>query len=422
MKLLVEVSQGIGNCVQGTPLCHALWLLGHEVDLFINCKPAQADAVAEMWRDWPVLGQVFTRRQQLRARDYDFGVTCYGRHLLLKLFPPGLAMAVVRTATLGQSETEANVEIARMLGYSGDTPPSHAGKSDRDFALPPRSITVHAGCAVWAPEKRWPHWPQVCQRLKQQGWNPVLVGTPDDRSPERWEDAYTNYFNLTLRDLNALLSQAVAHLGNDSGVGHLAAAAGLPGLILYGPTSPVKNAPNGRGMATLAAPRQAGEEHELTAKQPVPIARLPLEDVWSHVCRVLVDPRRETARNLPSRAPDSPQTRLLCLDRLAAMRTVAPAGGTFAPGPASINSRGPAYDELEHAYTRFCAENALLAGSGRRARGEMIRLAGQRQLQLAAAVDRSGGKKAKHTVQVHARDALRAGLWLAGAWQFLRGL
>ena len=26
MKLLVEISQGLGNCVQGTPLLHALWL------------------------------------------------------------------------------------------------------------------------------------------------------------------------------------------------------------------------------------------------------------------------------------------------------------------------------------------------------------------------------------------------------------
>lgn len=422
MKLLVEVSQGIGNCVQGTPLCHALWLLGHEVDLFINCKPAQADAVAAMWRDWPVLGKVFTRRQQLRVRDYDFGVSCYGRHLLLKLFAPGLAMAVVRTATLGQSETEANVEVARMLGYAADTPPSHVGKSDRDFALPARSITVHAGCAVWAPEKRWPHWPQLCQRLQAQGWNPVLVGTPDDRSPQGWEDAYTNYFQLSLRDLNALLSQASAHLGNDSGVGHLAAAAGLGGLILYGPTSPVKNAPNGRGMATLAAPRQHGQEHELTARQPVPIATLPLEDVWAEVTRVLAQARHEPPRNLPQRAQDSPQARLAFLPALAAMATVPPAQGAFAPGPASINSRGAVYDELEHAYTRLCAENALLAGTGRRTRGQMIRLAGQHHLQLAAAVDRTGGKKVRHTVQVHARDAMRAGLWLGGAWQFVRAL
>ncbi|MCC6466008.1 MAG: hypothetical protein IT463_11775, partial [Planctomycetes bacterium] len=213
MKVLVEVSQGIGNCVQGTPTCHALWLSGHEVDLFVHRRDCGAEPVADLWHDWPVLGRVLTRRDQLHVRSYDFAVSCYGKHLLQQLFPPGLCVSVVRTAALYQSETEANMQVARWLGYSGDTPPCHVGRSARRFDLGPRAITVHAGCAHFAQEKRWPHWDEVCRRLKADGWRVVVVGTPSDRSSENWEQAYDSFFDLGLRDLNALLQEATAHFG-----------------------------------------------------------------------------------------------------------------------------------------------------------------------------------------------------------------
>lgn len=309
MKLLVEVSQGLGNCVQGTPLCHALWLMGHEIDLFVNRDQGEAQIAADLWRKWPVVSRVFAHRREIRVSDYDFGISAYGRKLTQRLFAPGLSLCVMQSAVKKQSETEANVELARFLGYAGATPRCYVGQSERKFNLPKNSITIHAGCSWFAPEKRWPHWSQICTRLRAEGLNVVLVGTSSDRSPDRWEDGFTSYFDLSVLDLNALLSEATAHFGNDSGVGHLAAAVGLPGVILFGPTNPVKNAPNSRVMLPLVAPKLEGEEHEQNAGKPVPIDRLSVQQVWESISRVLLNPQRDPDRGLPARINDSPDAR-----------------------------------------------------------------------------------------------------------------
>ncbi|MCC6573975.1 MAG: hypothetical protein IT462_09290 [Planctomycetes bacterium] len=404
MKLLVEVSQGIGNCVQGTPLCHALWLLGHDVDLFVNQPQKAVKLTAEMWRNWPVVGRVWTHRSQFKVRDYDFAVVAYGRKLMQLLFPPGLSLCLRPSAVLNQSESDANVGLARALGYTGDTPTCFAGASGRDFKLPAGAITVHAGCAWFAPEKRWPHWKQVCESLRAEGRHVVIVGTQSDRSPERWEDAYANYFDLSLIDLNALLRQASAHFGNDSGVGHLAAAAGLPGVIVFGPTSPVKNHPNSRVITALAAPAHEGEEHDLVATKPVPIGRLPFEEVWAAIARVLKDPRRDPPRNLPERAQDSAAAREQVLRAIKVEE--------------EADSR---YLKLEGDYARLCATNALSIGNGV-ARDEMIRRAGAMQLELFEAKLAEGGKKARHKARAHARDAMRGGYLFRGLLSYLRAL
>jgi heptosyltransferase-3 len=51
--------------------------------------------------------------------------------------------------------------------------------------------------------------------------------------------------NLPVRLLGALLSRAGLYIGNDSGVTHLAAAAGAPTVALFGPTDPATWSPVG---------------------------------------------------------------------------------------------------------------------------------------------------------------------------------
>lgn len=116
-------------------------------------------------------------------------------------------------------------------------------------------------------------------------------------------------FGMTLPELAAALKHAGAYLGNDSGVGHLACAAGLPGLMLFGPSNPVKNAPNSRVMKTLIAPAEDGEHRDPGAARPVDISRLGVDDVWSKVLRLLDSPARDPARDLPPRLIDGPDLR-----------------------------------------------------------------------------------------------------------------
>ena len=60
--------------------------------------------------------------------------------------------------------------------------------------------------------------------------------------------------------VHAALARCAAFIGNDSGLGHLAAAAGIPALALFGPTDPARYAP--WGGETIRAPD--GDLHNLS--------------------------------------------------------------------------------------------------------------------------------------------------------------
>jgi ADP-heptose:LPS heptosyltransferase len=71
-------------------------------------------------------------------------------------------------------------------------------------------------------------------------------------------------FNLPLAHLARLLSHCIGFVGHDSGISHLAAAAGLPGLVLWGPTSAAVWCPRSPDMTILYDP--AGLEHLTVAR------------------------------------------------------------------------------------------------------------------------------------------------------------
>jgi ADP-heptose:LPS heptosyltransferase len=57
--------------------------------------------------------------------------------------------------------------------------------------------------------------------------------------------------DLPVRHLGALLAHAGLCIANDTGVAHLAAAAGVPTLALFGPTDPTTWAPVGPRVETV---------------------------------------------------------------------------------------------------------------------------------------------------------------------------
>ena len=106
--------------------------------------------------------------------------------------------------------------------------------------LPPYAV-LHPFAS--APEKAWPleNFVSVATRLRAQGLQPVIVAGPaDDDSPF---DAFEVYRNASLREVKNLMSGAALFLGNDSGPAHIAAAFGVPVVVLFGPSNPVTWSP-----------------------------------------------------------------------------------------------------------------------------------------------------------------------------------
>ena len=71
----------------------------------------------------------------------------------------------------------------------------------------------------------------------------IVGGESDSRQLSRMKlagsaERQTILEGLSLPVLGAVLSQCALFVGHDSGISHLAAAAGIPCLLLFGPTNP----------------------------------------------------------------------------------------------------------------------------------------------------------------------------------------
>jgi ADP-heptose:LPS heptosyltransferase len=113
-----------------------------------------------------------------------------------------------------------------------------------------RPAFLHPGAgASW---KRWPaqNFALLAAALLERGYDPVLIEGPADRDAvaqvqERVTRCLPVVRERSVRELAALLSQEALFVGNDSGVTHLAAAAGALTLALFGPTDPASWRPLG---------------------------------------------------------------------------------------------------------------------------------------------------------------------------------
>ena len=153
------------------------------------------------------------------------------------------------------------LQAARYIG-------AEASEQDVRFALKPTDSTKqsvrallpeNAFCALvpgarWET-KKWPlhHFRQLARVIQDEhGLAVVIVGSPDEKElgervvTEIEGDVHNLAGRTSLPQLLAVLSEAKAVVSNDSGPMHLAAAAGVPTVSFFGPTSPERIAPWGQ--------------------------------------------------------------------------------------------------------------------------------------------------------------------------------
>lgn len=132
-------------------------------------------------------------------------------------------------------------------------------------------IAIHPGSG--SETKNWPieNWIDLGERVQEsQNTLVVIGGEADARQTAQLRSLWKNKsvlfaVNLPLPHLAAILQNAI-FIGHDSGISHLAAAAGANCLLLFGPTNSAVWAPANKNVKVLRAPE--GE-----------LAKLPLLDV-----------------------------------------------------------------------------------------------------------------------------------------------
>ena len=125
-------------------------------------------------------------------------------------------------------------------------------------------LAIHPGSG--APRKSWifARWaeagPELARLLRPGEFLEVISGEAEEEwigeLLGQWRGLPLRHHRfLPLGKLADLLAGCRAYLGHDTGVSHLAAACGIPCLLLFGPTNPGIWAPRNPGVRVLRAPR-----------------------------------------------------------------------------------------------------------------------------------------------------------------------
>src|SRR5579872_1907940 len=105
----------------------------------------------------------------------------------------------------------------------------------------PPYVVIHPFAAT--PEKTWPaeRFVAVAEQTQDAGLQPMIVAGPaDDAAPF---SKFQVLHNAPLAEVKRLMAGADLFIGNDSGPAHVAAAFGIPVVVLFGPSDPLTWAP-----------------------------------------------------------------------------------------------------------------------------------------------------------------------------------
>jgi len=124
--------------------------------------------------------------------------------------------------------------------------------------------TKTASCAIMHPvaaslAKTWPadRFLQVAQWLESSGMEVAIIGgAADDLSPFRGLRILSG---APLSEIKSLMASALLFVGNDSGPAHMAAAFGVPSVVLFGGSDPDVWGPWQTPSEVLAAPGNISE-------------------------------------------------------------------------------------------------------------------------------------------------------------------
>lgn len=94
-----------------------------------------------------------------------------------------------------------------------------------------------------APEKAWPaeRFVAIARQLQQSELEPAFLSGPGDDAHPFSE--FRVFHNAPLSEVKSIVAGAHLFIGNDSGPAHIAAAFGIPVVVLFGPSNPVTWAP-----------------------------------------------------------------------------------------------------------------------------------------------------------------------------------
>ncbi len=314
MRILFVTSTRIGDAVLSSGLLAHLVERYPAARLTIACGPA----AAPLFEALPNLETIITLRKRRRSAHWlGLWSKCVGKywHLVVDLRRSGLSylLPTFRRRLMGPGEPGLHKvrQYARTLGLDDAPPriytnPAHHARAQE--LVPDGAPVLGLGPTANWPGKEWraERFAELARRLTGQGGIlpgarlavfsapnerqralPSLAGVPASR---RLDLAG----KLDLLTVHACLERCDLFIGNDSGLMHLAAAAGTPTLGLFGPGRTENYAPWGPKTGFVRTEKSyeeivgaPGYDHRTTGTQmdslAVDSAEAAARDLWARI-------------------------------------------------------------------------------------------------------------------------------------------
>ena len=276
-RLLVITLSNIGDLVLTTPIFEALSqrFAGYPIDIVGDRRSiellAHASYVGEIfifqkrggWRAHLALLRQLRRRRYAAVVDLRTAYIPYLLRAALRLHKPtrrtpGLHAVREHYSALAAIEPAPSPPECRLYLPAASVDAARSLLT----ALPGRLWLALAPGANW-PGKQWPreHFRTLLTHAASRFDGVIILGSAaDERDAAALSETTLPVLNVAGRtDLctaAALIAQARAFLGNDSGLGHIAAAMQVPTLTLFGPGDPARYRPWGKQAQIACAPDQ----------------------------------------------------------------------------------------------------------------------------------------------------------------------
>jgi hypothetical protein len=248
---LVVAGGGVGNLIQATPLIQAVAdFHGGPVDVWLA---GDAPWLRELIYDHESVRRVSANLKEARGSVKRYKAVYYtflrkadkAKKVPADRYFPG------KRPKKPLSEVECNMFAVRSAGYEGPTFSTFCcyDEPDESLVCPDGNLVgVSSGSKrnhSWT-FKRYPHYGKVSDFVLKvhPGIKFLHVGLPTDDDISGGRHYVKDMRRAgAVRQQIGLISKCLAFIGNDSGLVHIAAALGLPTVVVFGPTVKWKNLP-----------------------------------------------------------------------------------------------------------------------------------------------------------------------------------
>jgi ADP-heptose:LPS heptosyltransferase len=268
VRLLAPAGPGRALVGRGpSEVASLIALDGAEMAPLLGGQPPSASLAAALRAD-AVLA--FTESRDLRARLRPFASRVLARRPRPK---PGQHASLWLATPTRRLGGHPRSEPAPLVFSREEHQAAHAAAP----ALSRGFLAIHPGSG--SPAKNWPADRLAALVDALGGGRPwlLVVGPADEEvaAPLRRRTHAVFLREPPVRVLGALLGRAGLYVGNDSGVSHLAAAAGAPTLALFGPTDPAVWSPVGPRVETVRSPNRSMDGLDLASVRAAAARLLP---------------------------------------------------------------------------------------------------------------------------------------------------